>query len=81
MFMTLKKTLGIPDSHELKQTSFRQKGTMAQNEYWEYDELDENGQLVARIERWDCTSLNSLTTDAGFRKYSLDGKLIAEGKY
>ncbi|EOW9111037.1 hypothetical protein [Vibrio cholerae] len=75
--MTLKKTLGIPDSHELKQTSFRQKGTMAQNEYWEYEQLDENGQLVARIE----TSLNSLTTDAGFRKYSLDGKLIAEGKY
>ena len=72
--------LGVPETHELKQTSFRQKGTMAQNEYWEFDELDENGQLVARIEHWECTNLKSLTTDAGFRKYAPNGQLIKEGE-
>ncbi|ELV8694230.1 hypothetical protein ACOW3S_001781 [Vibrio fluvialis] len=76
--MTLKETLGVPVNHELKQTSFRQKGTMAQNEYWEYDQLDEKGNLVARIERWECTNLSSLSTDAGYIKYSPTGEKIEE---
>ncbi|EPI5813045.1 hypothetical protein ACS8GI_004318 [Vibrio vulnificus] len=76
--MTLKETLGVPSQHELKQTKFRQKGTMAQNEYWEYDQIDEQGNLVARIERWECTSLSSLTTDAGYIKRTPTGEVIEE---
>ncbi len=76
--MTLKETLGVPSGHELKKTNFRQKGTMAQNEYWKYDQIDEQGNLVARIERWECTSLNSFSTNAGYTKHSPTGELIEE---
>jgi hypothetical protein len=76
--MKLKETLGVPAGHELKQTNFRQKGTMAQNEYWEYDQIDEQSNLVARIKRWECTSLSLLSTDAGYTKHSPTGELIEE---
>jgi hypothetical protein len=76
--MTLKEILNVPNNHEIVQTSYRGKGTMAQNEYWEYDELNENGEKVGRIEYWHCTNLKSLTSDSGYKKYNTSGQLVKE---
>lgn len=76
--MSLNKKFNVPENYQIKQTRFKAKGTMAQNEYWEYDVFDENGKKVFTIEHWHCTSLSSLQSDTGYRKYDLQNKLVEE---
>jgi len=76
--MSRNEKFNIPENHTVNQVKFKAKGTMAQNEYWTYEELDENGQKVSTIEYWECTSLNSLKTSSGYRKYNLENQLIEE---
>ncbi|WP_345858299.1 hypothetical protein [Shewanella algae] len=76
--MSLKDMFGVPEENALEQVKYKAKGTMAQNEYWTYEERDPKGNLVSTIEHWDCTSLNNLKTDSGYRKYDPSGKLIEE---
>lgn len=72
------KKFNVPENYQIKQTRFKAKGTMAQNEYWEYDAFDENGKNFFTIEHWHCTSLSSLQSDTGYRKYDLQNKLVEE---
>ena len=77
--MVFEEIFNVPGNHSLRQLSFRQKGTLAQNEYWEHEEIDSNGIIVARYESWHCTSINPpFKTRSGFRKFSADGKLASE---
>jgi hypothetical protein len=69
----------IPEGHTLKETSFRRKGTLAQDEFWKHEEYDAAGNLVARYESWSCTSIKPpFRTQSGFRKYSPSGSLLLE---
>ncbi|WP_063659067.1 hypothetical protein [Aliivibrio fischeri] len=53
-----KKKMGIPDNHTLKRISseWKQKGSQDIDIY-QYEHLDENGELVAKYEVRDSTSM------------------------
>jgi len=75
--MTREELYGIHSNHTLKEITSRQRGTMAQNESWVHEEMDESGNLVARYESWHNTPLNlSQSTDSGYRKYDAQGMLV-----
>lgn len=74
---THKDAYGIPHNHTLKQTRYKARGTVAENEDWTHEELDEQGNLVARYESWHHTDVrNGGATSTGFRKFGPDGTLI-----
>lgn len=76
--MSINSQFNLPESYEVKQTKYKAKGTMAQNEYWNYDVFDESGAHVMTIEEWHCTKLNSLKSESGYRKYDMQGNLVEE---
>ena len=76
--MTFEEVFKIPKNHTLRQVDFRQKGTLAQDEYWVHEELNEKGKVVAKYESWHCTSIGTLKTNSGFKKYDVNGKLVKE---
>lgn len=77
--MGLVNKIELEDGHELKQTNYREKGTMAQDEYWSYEETDSTGNKVATYEYWECTSLKPpFKTRKGYRKYDISGEQIEE---
>jgi hypothetical protein len=44
--MTFEEIFKVPKNHTLRQVNLRQKGTLAQDDYWTHDELDENGAVA-----------------------------------
>lgn len=77
--MTFEEIFKIPEDHTLKQMSFRQKGSLAQDEFWEHEQFDSNGMVVAKYSSWHCTdAYGGGKTRAGYKKYSPDGVLIEE---
>ena len=71
-----KRNVRNPRKHLLVNTSYEEKGSMAHGEYWTYEERDEEGRLISKIEYR--ISLGSLTAQNGYRKYDPAGKLIVE---
>jgi len=77
--MKFEQIYKIPTSHTLKQISFKQKGTMDQDEYWEHEELNSNNEIIAKYKSWSCTSIKPpFTTKSGFQKYDINNNLIEE---
>lgn len=70
--MSLEKEFGIPEGHTLKQVKSSAKGSMAQDEEWEYEEYDTEGNLVGRYREWSYTNLKTLKTDSGWQKLPLE---------
>lgn len=53
-----RKKLGIPDNHELKQTASEWKAKKGQDtDTYHYDEIDENGNVIAQYIVKDSTSM------------------------
>jgi len=44
--MTFEEIFKTPKNHTLRQVNFRQKGTLAQNEYWKHEELNEKNSII-----------------------------------
>jgi len=61
---------GIPSSHRMKLTSQGTKGFMGNEDYWRFDQLDENGNVVAKWEELDHTAVKGLKQTRTFRKVS-----------
>jgi hypothetical protein len=78
--MSLKEMFDIPGSHSLVEISYEEKNSMAHGDYWTYEERDEEGHLISKIEYWDCVSPCSLTAKNGYRKLDSTGRLIIEKK-
>ena len=76
--MSLRDMFEIPENHLLVNTSYEEKGSIALGESWNYEERDEEGCLISKIEYWDCVSPGSLTAENGYRKVDPTGKLIVE---
>lgn len=76
--MTFEEIFRVPKNHTLRQVNLRQKGALAQDDYWTHDELDENGAVVAKYESWHCTSIGTLKTNSGFKKFDAKGTLLEE---
>jgi hypothetical protein len=76
--MSLQEMFEIPENHSLVNISYEEKGSMAHGGYWTYEERDEEGRLISKIEYWDCVSPDSLAAKNGYRKYDPAGKLLVE---
>ena len=77
--MKFEQIYKIPTSHTLKQISFKQKGTMAQEEYWEHEELNSNNKIMARYKSWHYTSIDENSKhSSGFKKFDINDNLIEE---
>ena len=78
--MNFEEIFKVPNGNTLSKVSFRKKGTMDQNEYWKHEELDPDGNVIAKFESWSCTSLKPpCKTSSGYKKFDLKGNLIDEG--
>lgn len=67
--MTFEEIFKIPNRHKLKQISFEQKGSLAQNEYWVHEEIDENNKVIAKYESWHCVDpYKADRTSCGYKK-------------
>lgn len=76
--MSLKEMFEVPEYHSLLSTNYQEEGTTVHNGYWSYEERDESGRLISKIEYWDCTNPGSLPAKNGYRKYDSAGKLIVQ---
>jgi len=64
--------LGVPPAHALKLTRLKRRS--AGVEYLDFDEHDDQGNLVARHHWWD----RPLQNESGWRKTAPDGTLPKE---
>ena len=78
--MKFEEIFKVPATHVLKQTKFRSKGTLGQNDKWEHEEYDADGGLVARYSSWHNTNLRTLNSTSGYEKHSPEGKLLHASK-
>ena len=76
--MDLDERFNVPKNHKVQQTSYKTKGTLGQNEDWEYDILDGNGLKVFTVKEWSYTNLKPLKPYAGFKKYDSEGRVVEE---
>ena len=77
--MKFEQIYKIPTSHTLRQISFKQKGTMAQDEYWKHEELNSNNEIIAKYNSWHCTSIKPpFKSKSGFSKLDINNNLIEE---
>jgi hypothetical protein len=72
----LKAEFGVPPEHTLKEIASTTKGSMGQRENWLYEEYDQDGKPIFRYVEWSHTDIGKLTTNAGWRKETLDGKPV-----
>ena len=76
--MNLNKQFNVPKNYRVEQISYKAKGTLGQNEDWEYDIFDESGVKVFTVKQWSYTHLKSLETNAGFKKYDSKDRVVEE---
>ena len=70
----------IPATHRLVAVRSRSRAGMMAGTFWNHEEYDTLGRLVARYESFDETGPHSGGHRSGWRKYDVFGRLIAEGE-
>lgn len=67
--MSLKDELGIAPENVLRHVLSRTKGTMAQTEIDEYEEVTPEGKVIARYTVTEHTNLRGLNTTRSIQKH------------
>jgi hypothetical protein len=67
----------VPVSHSLTLVRSRARGGLFRGEYWEHEEVDPTGKLVARYESFHELSGGG-AAHSGWRKYGPDGALLEQ---
>jgi hypothetical protein len=70
----------IPSTHYLLVVRSRSRGGLLSGVYWEHEEYDTSGALIARYKSFS-ESDASRVCRSGWRKYDLAGRLIREGEW
>jgi hypothetical protein len=65
----------VPVHHQLNLVRSRARGGLSRAEYWEHEELDPTGKLVARYESFHEIAGGG-SGHSGWRKYAPDGQLL-----
>jgi hypothetical protein len=68
----------VPPTHSLVQIRTRSRGGSVRGIFWDHDEYDPAGQLIARYSSFDEVSATGLR-QSGWRKFDREGLLVAEG--
>ena len=70
----------VPPTHRLVAVRSRSRAGIVAGTFWEHEEYDALGRLVARYESFEETNPHSNVRRSGWRKYDVVGRLVAEGE-
>ena len=70
----------IPSAHYLLVVRSRSRGGFLSGVYWEHEEYDTTGALIARYQSFS-ESRDGRVCQSGWRKYDLAGRLIEEREW
>ena len=70
----------IPPMHRLVAVRSRSRAGILAGTFWDHEEYDALGRLVARYESFEETNPRSNDRRSGWRKYDVVGRLVAEGE-
>ena len=70
----------IPDSHYLLVVRSRSRGGFLSGVYWDHEEYDARGELIARYQSF-AESDHAGVCRSGWRKYDPAGRLVEEGEW
>jgi hypothetical protein len=76
--LSFERLFAVPAQHRLELHSSRSRGGLLRGVYWEHEEYDEDGRLIARYRSFDETASNG-QRGSGWEKYAPSGELITEG--
>ena len=71
--------LRIPPAHRLLAVRSRSRAGIVRGTFWDHEEYDDKGLLVARYESFAEIGPRSNERRSGWKKYDLFGRLVAEG--
>ncbi len=70
----------IPPTHRLMAVRSRSRAGIVAGTFWDHEEYDPLGRLVARSESFEEQDPASDHRRSGWRKYDIVGRLVAEGE-
>ena len=71
---------GVPPDHRLEQVRSRSRAGPRRDTYWEHEEYDGDGLLVARYESFQEVEACTGAVRSGWTKYDADGWVVDEGR-
>jgi hypothetical protein len=70
----------IPATHWLVAVRSRSRAGIVAGTFWDHEEYDAMGRLVARYESFEETNPHGSARRSGWRKYDVVGRVVAEGE-
>jgi hypothetical protein len=70
----------VPPSHRLVAVRSRSRAGIIAGTFWDHEEYDAGGRLVARYESFEEHHPRGEARRSGWRKYDIVGRLVAEGE-
>lgn len=77
--LTFEAVFGVPPTHRLLAVRSRSRAGIVAGTFWDHEEYDGLGRLVARYQSFDERDPQSGMRRSGWRKYDLLGRLVTEG--
>jgi len=69
----------VSAAHRLVQVRSRSRAGILSGTFWDHEEYDDAGRLVARYQSFEGINPRSNDRRTGWRKYDIIGRLVAEG--
>jgi hypothetical protein len=70
----------VPGTHRLVAVRSRSRAGIAAGTFWDHEEYDAGGRLVARYESFEEHDPRGEASRSGWRKYDIVGRLVAAGE-
>ena len=70
----------VPPTHRLVAVRSRSRAGIVAGTFWDHEEYDAGGRLVARYESFEEHDPRGGAQRSGWRKYDIVGRLVAEGE-
>ena len=77
--LSFESVFGVAPSHRLVIVRSRTRAGIVGGTFWEHEEYDALGRLVARYESFEERDSRTGTRCSGWRRYDVFGRLVAEG--
>jgi hypothetical protein len=78
--MSFEALLEIPQHHRLVQVRSRSRGGLMRGTFWEHEEYDPSGVLIARFSSFEETDPTGCTV-RGCKKYDAAGQLVDSAEF